>query len=377
MKILHINSYYSTSGLFSNLYNRQVKDNMDIDVYVPISKEFPKDRLASQGDYVMNARVFNQIERFIFPLKHRNILNHLQSSFNFNDYDLIHAHSLFSNGWLARKLSEQYHIPYVVAVRNADIRTFFQKMPWMRPSGLKTLLQAQKIVFISRNSYNEVFEHYIPRKYQDLLRAKTVVLPNGIDDFWHQNMNVNKDYQLHEPLKVVSTGKIMGLKRFIQLSQMVAFYNQHFHPMELHIIGPNWNKKITETLKKSPVVTYHGAKNKEEILELYRQMDIFALLSSPETFGLVYVEAMSQGLPVIYTKGEGFDSFFENYSIGVSVDKDDREGFYRAIDYIRQNYNTLVSQGMQQVSQFNWDDIHSYYKTIYTNILKEDSHEES
>lgn len=377
MKVLHINSYYATSGLFSNLYDRQMEDQIDIQVYVPMSKEFPEERVASKGTYTNNARVFNQMDRIIFPLKHRKILADLKKNYTIPTFDLIHAHSLFSNGWLARKLSEQYQIPYVVAVRNADIRTFFQKMPWMRNSGLKTLLAAKQIIFISRNSYNEVFEKYIPSKYQECLKTKTLVLPNGIDDFWHEHTYQRLNFKINSPIKVVSTGKVMGLKRFVQLSEMVEFYNQHFAPMELHIIGPNWNDKIAKTLQKSPVVTYHGSKSKEEILALYRQMDIFALLSSPETFGLVYVEAMSQGLPVIYTQGEGFDSFFENYSIGVSVDKEDREGFYLAIDYIRQHYLELTQACVNNIHPFNWDDIHQYYKQLYLSIIKEGLNEES
>ncbi|HGK7332802.1 TPA: glycosyltransferase [Streptococcus suis] len=39
-----------------------------------------------------------------------------------------------------------------------------------------------------------------------------------------------------------------------------------------------------------------------------------------ESFGLVYAEAMSQGMPVIYTRGQGFDGQFEEGVVGFSVD---------------------------------------------------------
>ena len=38
---------------------------------------------------------------------------------------------------------------------------------------------------------------------------------------------------------------------------------------------------------------------------IYRENDIYVMPSIIETFGLVYAEAMSQGLPVIYTRGQG------------------------------------------------------------------------
>ena len=45
--------------------------------------------------------------------------------------------------------------------------------------------------------------------------------------------------------------------------------------------------------------------------------------SFPETFGLVYVEAMSQGLPIIYTKGQGIDGYFEDGKVGYPVNTKD------------------------------------------------------
>jgi len=42
--------------------------------------------------------------------------------------------------------------------------------------------------------------------------------------------------------------------------------------------------------------------------------------SITETFGLVYAEALSQGLPVLYTRGQGFDRQFEEGEVGYAVD---------------------------------------------------------
>ena len=108
-----------------------------------------------------------------------------------------------------------------------------------------------------------------------------------------------------------------------------------------------------------------------EIANIYRQMDIFALVSHPETFGLVYPEAMSQGLPVIYTKNEGFDSFFENYYIGVSVQREDPQELMVAIDHIVDHYEELVERTQKNCQAFNWDAIAQKYLTIYQEILKE------
>lgn len=373
MKLLHINSYFSTTPLYAQLYNRQVEQGLDIDVYVPIAQQFPEERLAVSGDYSRCVRVFNQYDRLFFHLKHYKILHDLLEQYSFSDYELVHAHSLFSNGWLAYQLKKRFGLPYLVAVRNTDINTFFARMPWLRPMGLKILQEAAQIIFISRNAYQIIFEKYVPQKFRQEWQAKSQVIPNGIDDFWHQHQNQAKDGSLHQPLRIISTGKVMGLKRFPQLAAMVEAYHDSYGPAELHIVGPDWNSKIVAELQAHPLVHYHGPKSKEELYQIYREMDIFALLSAPETFGLVYVEAMSQGLPLIYTKGQGFDAFFPNHQVGVSVDRNDTAGFIEALSYIKEHYPRLSRQAITASEQFNWDQIQTQYLQIYQAILKEDS----
>lgn len=369
MNILHINSYFSTSGLFKHLYDRQQAAGLDIKVYVPISYQYPEERIAASGDYTTVHRNHNQFDRYLFHLKHYKILKDLKQTYHSEQFDLIHAHSLFSNGWLAYQLWKETKTPYVVAVRSADIRTFFDKMPWLKAMGLKILKHASKIFFISRNNFNEVLTRHIPANMKEEIKAKTLVISNGIDPFWIHNCYTDKKYAIHQPLQIVSVGKTIMEKRFVQLAEMVKAYDENIAPAHLNIVGPTWNQKIVDQLKTFEQVTYHGPMNKEQLKSFYRKMDIFALLSSPETFGLVYPEAMSQALPVIYTENEGFDSFFDNYYIGVSVNKTDELGFMKALDYIKQHYAQLSKNAVQNATQFNWDEVNQAYLTIYHEII--------
>lgn len=367
MKILHINSYFSTSGLFKQLYDRQLQEGCDIDVYVPISYQYPNEQIAASGEYTIISRNHNQFDRYIFHLKHRKILKDMLTRYNLEQYELIHAHSLFSNGWLAYQAWKKYRIPYIVAVRSTDIRTFFDKMPWLKKLGVTILEHAEKIIFISQNNYNELYSKHLPNNSN--LKNKSLIIGNGIDSFWIEHA---LDYQkkgIHKPLKIVSVGKLIPQKRFIQLAEFAKTYHNNIMPVELHIVGPAWSPKILSQLKQNPVVHYHGPKSKESLRDFFRKMDLFALISSPETFGLVYPEAMSQGLPVIYTKNEGFDSFFNNYEVGVSVSKNDELEFIKAIDYILQHYTQLSQRAVTYSKQFDWDVIHRHYIELYQTII--------
>lgn len=369
MKVLHINSYYATTALYTQLYDRQVQSGINIDVFVPIAKQFPETELKAKGNYTQIVRAFNQYDRFWFPLKHHKILSYALKQYHIHRYDLIHAHSLFSNGWVARHLSRKGNRPYVVAVRSADVKTFFEKMPWMRRTGVAILRSATKIIFISKSHYQEVFEKYIPAKFEEELKAKSLVIPNGIDQSWLDTGQELPSKKAHKPIRVVSTGQLIRRKRMVPLAEMSAQYSENISPLELHIIGEAKDASIERALKRYPHVAYHGKLNPEQMRRLYLEMDIFALLSGRETFGLVYAEAMSQGLPVIYTQGQGFDNFFDNRTIGVSVEKSDQIGFNQAIDYIIDNYHAMSELAKKEAQQFNWDKINDQYINLYQAII--------
>lgn len=144
MKILHINSYYSVSNFYKNLYDKQKEHGLHIDVYVPVSKAIDTSKL-ELGDYTTISANHNKYDRVFFHIKHRKIYKDIINRYSMNDYSIIHAHSLFSNGYIAYKLYKNYSIPYIVAVRNTDVNVFFKKMIHLRRLGREILRNAKKL----------------------------------------------------------------------------------------------------------------------------------------------------------------------------------------------------------------------------------------
>src|SRR5699024_10936915 len=91
--------------------------------------------------------------------------------------------------------------------------------------------------------------------------------------------------------------------------------------VQLNLVGEITDKKVFNKLKEKSFVKYLGRANKERLKQIYRENDIFVMPSLQETFGLVYAEAMSQGLPIVYSKGQGFDGQFDEGLVGYKVDK--------------------------------------------------------
>ena len=90
---------------------------------------------------------------------------------------MVHAYTLFTDGNCARALSKKYGIPYGVAVRNTDVNNFFKMMPHLRGRGIKIMLGAKAVFFLSEAYREQVFEKldFSARAYDKVLRvARTI-----------------------------------------------------------------------------------------------------------------------------------------------------------------------------------------------------------
>lgn len=111
---------------------------------------------------------------------------------------------------------------------------------------------------------------------------------------------------------------------------------------ELNIIGGgeehgNLQKQINEAGLQNNIHLL-GQKNKEEIVVLLSQSNVFVLPSRNETFGVVYIEAMALGLPVIATVCNGPEEFVTKTD-GLLIPVNDVDALADAIKYMFEHYD--------------------------------------
>ena len=139
------------------------------------------------------------------------------------------------------------------------------------------------------------------------------------------------------------------------------------------IIGGGGNSKYKikklSKINKDIVKIYARIEDREKLLDMYRKSDIFIMPSFYETFGLVYLEAMSQGLPIIYTKGQGIDGYFKDGIVGYSVNPKSVNDIVKKIEMIIRNYNKISKNCYNLVNNFSWDKIAKIYCDTYTSIF--------
>lgn len=343
--------------------------NIDNDVFVPTFDLTGGVIEPKENVHVSNC--FNKNDRFIFNYKQGKILNSINNNYDLYKFDLIHAHTVFTDGNCAYELSLKYAIPYIVAVRNTDLNDFFKYRINLRNRGLKILRNASAIVFLSESYKKELFNKYVPDRYKNQLKEKSIVIPNGIDQFWLDNKYLNRGSLNRKDFSIVYAGVINNNKNLLCTARAINTLNEHGFDIRYNVVGSVLDKSYYKKLMSFPFVSYTRKLSKEELLSIYRNNDIFVMPSKKESFGLVYAEAMTQGLPIIYSKGQGFDGQFDDGVVGYAVDSKNYLDLTNRLKLIIENYQTISSNCVKLSDKFSWDDICLRYLNLYLKILGE------
>lgn len=367
MFVLQINSYFAGSVFYEDLYTAIERHGIQEDVYVFTHVNNELDQKYNEN--VKLRHPYYHFDRFLFPLKHRKVFTDLERTFDLNRYSIAHAHSLFSNGYITLLLKRKYGIPYVVTVRNADINVFFKWAFFLRKLGNQILKNAEKVVFLSQAHCEETLEKYVDKGAKEEIRRKSILIPNGVNRFWFEHANHDRPNPGFRPLRLLYVGNVDKNKNLMTTMRACDELIRRGIDVRYNVAGRVRDEHVAAVLRKYPYARYHPfMSDKENLLQLYRENDIYVMPSKYETFGISYVEAMSQGLPVIYTRGQGFDTHFQDGEVGYSVQYDDPIEIADRIEEIMKNYPGISKNASEKVVRFDWNRIGSIYADLYRSV---------
>lgn len=411
MRVLHINGNYLDSYLHQELVAHLDNIGIENTVYVPIH-EGHKGIVDSAGDAQVYT-CFSKWDRFNFYKKQKKIIRTAERKFDIPSFDCIQAQTLFTDGNAAYELSKKYNIPFVVTVRNTDINVFFKYMLYLRGRGNRILSEASRIVFISEAYKKNVLQRYVRETFRgrvgnfgkkfttivkpiadkddkkvsrkDIIRNKATKIPNGIDKFWLDNIYSSRDYDeaqerfVRKQLRLIYAGNIEKNKNIELTTEAVKLLRLQGWDATFTVVGSVKDERLYKSLENQ--IRYIPKCPKEELIGQYRKADILVMPSHAETFGLVYAEAMSQGLPVIYTREQGFDGQFLDGEVGYSVsDKDASELAERIVKIVgvgstvstSNTYKTMSENAMRGCRKFDWDKVAREYARVYVESCKKE-----
>ncbi len=368
MKVLHINRNYLTSSLHQVMLNHL--DGLESEHVVFAPTDNAGKAIVKPNSNVIVSECFSNLDRYFYYHKQRKILSAIEKNIKVREFDCIHAYTLFTDGNCAYSLNRKYGIPYIVAVRNTDVNDFFRRLPFLRQRGIEILKNARKIFFLSESYKEEVFRKYICAEDSQLLESRIEIIPNGIDDFWiNERPKQVKSLSDKHLIKLVYAGRIDRNKNIPTMQKAMELLREEGIIASLTIVGKIDDKNEFKRIIEDKHTEYIEPQPKEKLIDIYRQSDIFVMPSFTESFGLVYAEAMSQGLPVIYTRGQGFDRQFEEGVVGYHVTASSPRDVADNIVKILENYDCLAKNVVACSHKFNWNDISERYQKIYETLI--------
>ena len=374
LKVLHICSGYAKQRLYSELFSNLSERNIDQFVYVPVrsSDEIDRFRIVDDNNlHYQYSYILRKHHRVLFREKVRTICKDLHRHVDVNQYNLLHAHFLYSDGAVARSIQKKTGLPYIVAVRNTDINYFMRFRPDLRWLCWDILRNAYRIVFITI-SYRDKFLDRLPIRLKHIVEKKSLVIPNGLSSFWLESPDfVSTPLTSH--LRLLYVGDFSKNKNIVGAMNAIRILNNSI-PATLTLVGAGGDgeeivNKLLSSGKWPSVKRLGRVEERSRLRKIYRTHDIFLMPSFFETFGLSYIEALSQGLPVVHSIGQGVGSYFPPGSVSEAVDPFDPDSIAAGVKMLASRLPSIRQACVNESRRFSWSNIADSYQRVYCEAI--------
>lgn len=271
--------------------------------------------------------------------------------------DIIHSHFSYPAGFLGTIIQKRKKIPGIIT-EHTWIKKYFRS--WIhKKCVLYALKNSSGIVSVS-DALKDDIELYCNREIS--------VIPNVIE--------VEK-FHLTEKQKseTLNIGILGGMGNYRKGLDILIKSVSQLKDMDLlvHIGGDGiYLEKFKALSKESGVYEkckFYGEILTEDLSGFYSCLDIFVLASRDETFGVVVVEAMACGLPVIATDCGGPKEII-THETGLLIPKENPEELAKAIIFMSENLHMYKSDSIRKYVQEKYghkpfvESITGYYQYI-------------
>lgn len=270
-----------------------------------------------------------------FPFRVYNEIDRLLST---GEFDVINGHFAVPSSLLLPHLSQKHDVPLAISVMGADIHDP-TRYKWIRPA-LNTAVRgvldlADAVVVPSFDMYERT---------DKLHSGQTDVIHYGIDaGKWLQKAD-GSDHKLN----VLTVARLVERKNLQTAIEAVRELRNRSCDVSYRIVGTGPRELALKRGSGMPEwLTFRGYV--ENIRAEYEWADVFLLPSKHEAFGIVFLEALASGLPVVTTPTGGQTDIIQQGESG----------------QIRPNDPTDLATGLEEV----WDDYGHYYARTRQRVV--------
>ncbi len=271
--------------------------------------------------------------------------------------DLIHLHT-FELGLLALWAEKKYNIPYVVTEHTSAFQTGIA-LSWHKKLAQKVYASSCYNISVSQATSEDLFQrfgtdfNYLPN-FVDTSKFSINTKSNNVITFINvAYLNKNKNHEL-----------------------LIQAFSQNFRnntKYKLQIIGngPEMDN-LKQLCHKEQInnVEFLAYQNQEEVSKYLGLADYFVLSSKSETFGLVLIEAMSCGLPVISTRCGGPESIVTDSQLGILCDNNNLDALAKAmVEITKISYSSAYIRSYA-IENFSFEFLSEKLINIYSSLMQ-------
>ncbi|MDD3019923.1 MAG: glycosyltransferase family 4 protein [Alphaproteobacteria bacterium] len=361
IKILHVVRQYEPSigGLESyvkSMATRQAAKGHDVEI-LTLDRVFHSEHGALRGEEIMGPLVVHRApfigkRRFFIPLVHPDILKkfdiiHVHNTDTFFEYCAIFG-TIFKKKMVATTHGGFFHTQNFSLIK----KIYFNLIT-------KFSCKAYRALFaISENDF-KTFEG---------MNKNLVFMPNAIEPLGDY-LTTGQDYMYFGRLAAHK-----GIENLIKT--YAALVKKTGTPARLHIIGPEWDVKISDlknlaqSLGTKDRVILHGALSDTGLQQVARQCGFYTSGSTFEGFGMSMLETMAVGMiPLVYPN-ESFKELIGKAEVGACIDYQDAD---LAADQIIAAQEKVTPHDRIKAQQFaalySWDKLTEATLETYKEIL--------
>lgn len=248
-----------------------------------------------------------------------------------NGPDIIICDTLDPSIYIGDAVSRIFDSTLIASLHNTDIKHLSNQSNYRRFMGIESNID--KIAFRST---------VVEKKFLNLYTGTRRSSDNfnilfGLDEsvfITEKELEIKPSYAKKEIIVAASLKKLKKIDVLIKAFVDMKNKDEYI----LRIIGEGPERKMLEDLVDSinckTQIIFEGEKTRNEVLNIMEHAEIFAMVSSPETFGLVYLEAMAKGCITIGSKHEGIDGVIVNNENGFLCTPNDVKDLKDVLDRI-------------------------------------------
>lgn len=259
--------------------------------------------------------------------------------------DLIHTHHPVLLGQTAATKARDYNLPLVftfhtqyheythyIPFPQEQVQEFLksQVINWLR----EFMRKCQHIIIPSESMRSVLINDYG-------LVDKFTVIPTGIDITPYKTADgavVRAQWNWNDDKIIISAGRLAEEKNWVTLLEAFAIAQKAHPKIRLVLLGDGPQsqalQRLAGELEITDRVTFVGKVPFEDIPNYLKAADLFAFASITETQGLVTLEAMAAGLPVVAVDASGTRDILEDGRQGFLMQNDPQDLAYGIIKLV-------------------------------------------